>query len=155
MFWHILILNIRTSSPISIPRLSEDDVISTTREGTKEPLQQPSGQRTSAVDALILTPRKQAVPFVPDQQSSPSSSTEGVASVSVIRRFKSACNLCDPSTQKLRWRLASHCDAADARSFACRICSRTFKGALYLSKGIRTYHQKPPQTGQFVRVLHD
>lgn len=138
---------------MNIPRLSEDDVISTGTEGTKEPLQQPSGQRTSAVDAL--SPSKQAVPFVDPQQSPPSSSTERVASVSVIRRIKSACNFCDSSTQKFRRPFASHSDAADARPFACRTCSRKFKAAFYLSKDIRTYHQKPPQTGQLVRVMHD
>ena len=133
---------------MSILRQSEDDVILTGKEATEEQLQQPSGQRTSAVDALA--PRTQSVSFVEQQSSSPPSSTEKVAHLSVIRSTKSACNLCGSSTLKLLRHLAWR--TADARPLACRLCSRKFKWAQYLSKHIRSYHQKRPQTGQLVYV---
>ena len=135
------------SSPMSILRQSEDDVISTAREATKEQLQQPIGQRTSAVDDS--PPGTRSGPFV-DQHSSPPASCEKVAHLNVIRRTKSACNLCGPSTAKLLRHFAR--STADARTLASRLRSRKFKWAHYLSKHTRSYHQKRPQIGQLVCV---
>lgn len=145
---HTLLISKSTyfiSSLMSILRQSEDDVISTGREATKEQLQQPSEQRTSAVDASAT--RRRSVPFV-DQQSAPPSSTEKVAHLNIIRRTTSACKLCGSCTPKLLRHFVR--PSADARALASRLRHGKFKLAQYLSKHIRSYRQKRPQIGQLV-----